>query len=139
MNAVPISPSTETKGMIYFARMLDKIRKQEQGELRADFQENLGRGFDGLCANYLRIDYSALRERVLSGGTDEEILDWCYEEGRQLSSEDVLIWNEYLRKRGWNDSVTEILERRKREADLSHRDDILTMLQFLEVDEGRVA
>jgi len=138
MNELPISAFQETRGMIYFARMLDKIRKQEQGVLRSDFHENIGRGFDALCCNLMRVDFAALRARVLQGGMDEEILDWCFAGGRELNDQDILIWNEFLRKRGWNDSATELVARRKLEANLAHRDDIITMLQFLEADEGRV-
>ena len=38
-----------------------------------------------------------------------------------------MIWNEFMRKRGWNDKATETLNRRKRESGLSDRDDIRTM------------
>jgi gluconokinase len=137
MNTPPISAYQETSGMIYFARMLDKIRKHARGELRSDFHENLGRGFDAACADYLRVDYAALRDRVLEGGSDEEILNWCYEKGRRLNAQDLVIWNDFLRKRGWNDPVSEKLTQRKQEAGLAHRDDIQTMAQFFEFDEGR--
>jgi hypothetical protein len=137
MNAVPLSAFQETLGMIYFARMLDKIRKQARGELRADFQANLGKGFDLRCAGFLRVSYDALRDRVLQGGTDEEILRWCFATGRELSADDCLIWNDYLRKRGWNDGASEILTQRKRESGLEARQDIQTMLEYFEVDEGR--
>jgi hypothetical protein len=31
---------------------------------------------DGACLNFLRVSYDDLRQRVISGGNDEEILDW---------------------------------------------------------------
>lgn len=123
--------------MIYFARMLDKIRKHARGELREDFQANLGKGFDARCAGFLRVPYDALRERVLQGGTDAEILRWCFAHGRELNPDDLLIWNDYLRKRGWRDGASEILVQRKRESGLEARDDIQTMVEYFEVDEGR--
>ena len=43
-----------------------------------------------------------------------------------------------MRKRGWNDEVSEVLNRRKREADMSDRADILTSFQFIDADEGRL-
>jgi uncharacterized protein DUF5069 len=66
--------------MIYFARMLDKIRLHARGELRADCHANPGlrMGGDGLCRAFLRVAYADLKTRVLEGGTDEEILDWCF-------------------------------------------------------------
>ncbi len=137
MKTPPLSAYQETLGMIYFSRMLDKIRLHAAGNLREDFCENLGEGFDSRCVNYLRVDYSALVDRVLAGGTDEEILKWCFERGRELSEGDIFIWNQYLSKVGWKDGVSEILTRRKKESGFEDRDDIQTMLEYFEHDEGR--
>lgn len=123
--------------MIYFARMLDKIRLHAADKLREDFCDNLGTGFDSRCVNFLRIDYQALVTRVLQGGSDEEILNWCFESGRDLSEGDLFIWNQYLSKVGWNDSLSETLIRRKKESGLEGRDEIQTMLEYFEYDEGR--
>ena len=123
--------------MIYFARMLDKIRLHAAGNLREDFCDNLGSGFDSRCVNFLRVDYQALVTRVLQGGSDEEILNWCFESGRKLSEGDIFIWNQYLSKVGWNDSLSETLIRRKKESGLEGRDEIQTMLEYFEYDEGR--
>jgi gluconokinase len=137
MKSVPRSAYDETLGMIYFARMLDKIRLHAAGNLREDFQENLGEGMDGRCVKFLRVGYDQLKERVLAGGTDEEILHWCFSTGRELDDNDLLIWNDHMKKRAWRDAASESLTQRKKEAGLEHRDDIVTMLEFMEVDEGR--
>jgi hypothetical protein len=137
MNATPISAYQQTLGMFYFARMLDKIRKFSRGELRSDFHQNLGKGFDGRCVNFLRVRYEDLKTQVLNGGTDEDLLRWCFAHGRELNAEDIFIWNEYLRKAGWNDATSKTLAQRKEESGLSHRDDIQTMLEYFEFDEGR--
>ncbi len=137
MKSVPISAYQETLGMVYFARMLDKIRKHAAGDLREDFCDNLGSGFDGRCASFLRIDYSDLKARVLAGGNDEEILHWCYEAGRELNDVDLFIYNSYMKKAGWNDGTTEMLIRRKKESGLEGNDSIQTMMEFFEYDEGR--
>jgi len=137
MKSVPLSPFEETPGLLYFARMLDKIRLHAREELREDFQANLGKGFDGRCTNYLRVSYEDLTKRTLAGGTNEEILQWCFATGRALNENDIFIWNMYLRKAGWNDGVSATLANRKKESGLAHRDDIQTMLEYFEVDEGR--
>lgn len=137
MKSVPISAYQETLGMVYFARMLDKIRKHDAGELREDFCDNLGTGFDGRCLGYLRVAYPDLSARVLAGGTDEEILKWCFEAGRELSEGDILIWNQFLTKSGWQDGNSETLARRKRESGLENHDQIETMAEYFEFDEGR--
>ena len=123
--------------MIYFARMLDKIRLSAAQKLREDFCENLGTGLDGRCTGYLRVDYADLAARVQVGGEDEEILRWCYEAGRELDKVDIFVWNEFMRKLGWNDPVTETLMRRKKESGLEGRDEIQTMAEYFEYDEGR--
>ena len=137
MKSAPLSAYQETLGMIYFARMLDKIRLHAAGKLREDFCDNLGSGFDSRCVNFLRVDYQALVTRVLQGGSDEEILNWCFENGRELSEGDIFIWNQYLSKVGWKDSLSETLIRRKKESGLEGRDEIQTMLEYFEYDEGR--
>jgi gluconokinase len=49
----------------------------------------------------------------------------------------MYIWNEFMRKRGWNDEASEILARRKREGGMGDRSEIKTMFQFIDADEGR--
>lgn len=133
----PISAYQLTLGMLYFARMLDKIRKRAEGRLAADFHANLGKGFDGQCAGFLRVPYEALVRRTLEGGSDEEILQWCYQFGRPLDELDVRIWNGYLSRCGWNDSMSDLLAQRKRECGWQDVEEIQTMLEFFEYDEGR--
>ena len=139
MKIPPISAYRETLGMIFFARMLDKIRLQANGNLREDFQPNLGiaTGADGACVKYLGVSYADVKTRVLEGGPDEDILRWCYAKGHEPGPLDVLIWNEFLRKLGWNDFLSATLARVKKESGLEHRTDIQTMAEYFEVDEGR--
>ena len=74
--------------MSYFPRMLDKIRLFAKGELGEEYHKNMGipRSADGMCLNFLRVNYDELRERVLQGGSDEEILEWCFQNGRKHGS-----------------------------------------------------
>ncbi len=131
------SPSEKVGDLFYFGRMLDKIRSHAKGELHPDYHANLGKGFDEKCVSFLRINYDQLVERVKQGDSDEEILQWCFSVGRKPSEDDICVWNEFMRKRGWNDEVFGILERRKREAGMSDRSDIQTAFQFIDADEGR--
>jgi gluconokinase len=137
MKSPPISAYQETLGMMYFSRMLDKIRLAATENLRDDFCDNLGSGFDGRCVNFLRVNYEKLKIRTLEGGKDEEILQWCFEVGRELSEGDIYIWNQFLKSAGWRDGLSEILTRRKVESGLAGHDDIMTMLEYFEYDEGR--
>jgi hypothetical protein len=132
------SPSEKVGGLFYFGRMLDKIRLHAKGELPPDYHANLGKGFDEKCVTFLRINYNQLVERVKHGGTDEQILQWCFSTGCKPSQDDIYVWNEFMRKRGWNDEVSKILERRKKEAGMADRSDIETSFQFIDADEGRL-
>ena len=87
--------------------------------------------------NFLRVDYEKLRQRVLEGGSDEEILEWCYQKGRRLNEGDLLVWNNFSSKFGWNDFATRTLERRKKELGISDRVDIQTMSDLFDYEEGR--
>ena len=140
MNAFPRSAYDKVGGLIYFARMLDKIRLHAAGKLTSDYHANLGTGFDGRCIRFLKVPYPALRERVLQGGTDEEILEWCFTTGRRPDAEEIIAWNSFARKRGWRDEeegATAILEKYKADNGLANRPDILTFFDFYEVDEHR--
>ena len=133
------SPSVRVGGLVYFGRMLDKIRAHAREQLHHDYQANLGKGFDELCVRFLHVDYKQLAERVKQGGTDEEILHWCATHGRQPCEHEIYVWNEFMRKRGWNDEVAETLKRRKKEAGMAGRSEIETMFAFIDADEGRSA
>ena len=128
-----------TEGMMYFGRMLDKIRLHARSELHEDYHKNLGkrRTLDGSCCNFLRVNYSDLCERVLQGGTDEEILEWCFERGRRLNEGDLFVWNAFTSKLGWRDSLTPTLEERKKAHGVADRADILTIPDLIDWEEGR--
>lgn len=134
---LPCSPLQQVNGFAYFPRMLAKIRLAAQGTLWEDLHANLGKGQDASCVEFLDVDYEALKARVLQGGSDEEILEWCQTVGRPLNETGKLVWNYYVSKLGWNDHITSILARRKAESGLAHRDDIVTMPHYIDVDEGR--
>ena len=131
------SPSEKTGDLVYFGRMLDKIRLNAAGQLPAEYQPNLGGGFDERCINFLSIDYDALVERVKQGGGDEEILEWVWKEGRKPTAEQIEIWNEFMRKRGWNDEATPRLQSRLQESGFQDRHDIKTFFDYIDADEGR--
>lgn len=131
------SPYVKIAGIYYLARMLDKIRIHAAQQLPAEYQANLGTGFDGRALSFLWIEYPALVERVKQGGSDEEVIEWAFAQGRRPSAEEIEIWNDFMRKRGWNDEATERLISRKAENGFEKRDDIQTMFAYIDADEGR--
>src|SRR6266513_2778665 len=139
MTTYPKSLKELTGGMMYFPRMLDKIRLHAQAELHEDYHKNLGapRTLDGACCNFLRIDYRDLCEQVKQGESDEEILEWCFEKGRRLNEGDLRVWNGFASKLGWRDSFTSLLEQRKKERGIAGRTDILAFPDLMDFDEDR--
>jgi gluconokinase len=139
MATYPKGPKEMMRGMMYFPRMLDKIRLHDRGELHEDYHKNLGtpQTLDSSCCNFLRTNYDDLRERVLQGGTDEEIIEWCFQSGRQPNEGDLFVWNGFVSKLGWRDSLTPVLEKRKRKLGIADRSDILTITDLIDFDEGR--
>ncbi|MDQ6860060.1 MAG: DUF5069 domain-containing protein [Verrucomicrobiota bacterium] len=138
MSNLPVrSPAAKVGGIVYFGRMIDKIKAHAAGVLPADYEPNLGKGFDARCARFLRVEYTALVQRVLHGGGDEDILLWCFTNGRRPEPDEIHVWNEYMRKVGWNDETSPTLMRRKKEAGMAGRSEIRTMFEFIDVDEGR--
>jgi gluconokinase len=121
-------------GIVFFGRMLDKIRLHAQGKLPAGY--NLGSGFDGRCVRFLRVDYNALVKRALEGGTDEAVLEWCFQKGRRPIEEEIFIWNTFLAKRGLRDEVSDELRIEKEKRGFAHRDDIQTFFDFHKADES---
>ncbi|MGH8048171.1 MAG: DUF5069 domain-containing protein [Chthoniobacterales bacterium] len=133
---VPKSPHVALQGIVYFPRMLEKIRLHEAGELREDLHANLGKGFDDRCSNFLQVPYEQIVEQVKAGSSDEQVLEWCFAKF-QPSEEQIEVWSEFMRKRGWNDSGTETLLKRKAEGGFTARDDVDTMFKYIDADEGR--
>ena len=140
MPTYPKSPKEMTRGMMYFPRMLDKIRLHARGELHEDYHKNLGaaRTADSACCNFLRVDYAELVERVKQSGSDEEILEWCFEKGRRPNEGDLMIWNGFVSKLGWRDSATPVLEEAKQKYGIADRTDIVTIPDLIDFDERRV-
>jgi gluconokinase len=132
------SPYEKVGEIVYFGRMLDKIRLHQAGKLPADYQQNLGVGFDGRCVNFLKVNYDELVERLKQGGSDEEILEWCFQRGEKPTEEQIEIWNEFLRKRGWNDESSERLKQRLAAYGATHRTDIQTFFDLIDLDEERI-
>ncbi len=138
MPAVPGLRSNylKTGRLVYFGRMLDKIRLQAVGQLPADYVGNLSKGFDLRCCNFLRVPYATLQARTLTGGTDEEILTWAFATGGARTDEECLAWNSFLMRRGWRDDGSAMLQTRIKEFGLEGKP-IETFFDLNEFDEGR--
>ncbi|HEY4245480.1 MAG TPA: DUF5069 domain-containing protein [Lacunisphaera sp.] len=123
-------------GLVFFARMLDKIRLHAQNQLPSDY--NRGHGFDGRLCRFLHIDYDALVAITLAENDDAKILEWCCVNGRRPTEEEIIVFNAFLSKRGWRDDVSGWVVDQKSHMGLSDRHDIQTAFDVHDADEGRL-
>lgn len=131
------SPYDKICGLVYFGRMLDKIRGLARGELHPEYGEYFERDFDQKCATFLGVNYELLVDYVNEGLTDLAILQSCFGMGQRRSEGEIHMWNEFMRKRGWNDELSGILENEKKKHAMLSRSEIQTMFQFIDADSGR--
>lgn len=134
------SPHDQINGLVYFGRMIDKIRLHAEGKLPEGWQPQLGAAakgsFDWRCCSFLHLDYEALKTETLKGDSDEDLLAWAYANGRKPSDEEIEVWNAFMTKRGWHDAGSQRLHERLTEIGLAP-DTVQTMFDFIDLDEGR--
>lgn len=126
--------------MIYFGRMLDKIRLHAAGRLPAEYVTNLGDGqlfqLDGRCCRFLGVPYADIRTRTLAGGEDDAILAWVEARGTHRTDEECHMWNRFILKLGWRDERSHVLPQRIAASGLTGKP-IETLVDHIEYDEGR--
>jgi hypothetical protein len=136
------SPYELVGGVVYFARMIDKIRLHAAGLLPAEYQPLLGaanpRSFDARCCRFLQIDYRALASTTNQGGTDEAIFQWACAHGRKPSEKEVEVWNDFMQRRGWRDESSGRLREQAMRSGIKDRL-VPTFFDYLDADEGRPA
>jgi gluconokinase len=134
------SPYAKVGRLIYFGRMLDKIRLQAAGKLPPEYVANVGEGkptnHDLRCSRFLGVPHEEIRQRTLAGGSDAEILAWAHARGTPRSDEDCHTWNNYMMKVGWRDDRSALLAQRIRDAGWADQG-LATSFDFIEKDEGR--
>ncbi len=74
----------------------------------------------------------------MAGGTDEEVLEWCFETGMRPSAEQIEIWNGFMSKRGWRDAASQGLISQRADAGLGDREDLQTFFDVMDAEEGRM-
>ena len=134
------SPYIKVARLVYFGRMLDKIRLHAAGKLPNEYLQNLGDGqfytLDGRCCRFLGVPYAAIRERTLSGGLDEEVLAWAHESGKTRTDEECHMWNRFILKLGWRDERSAVLAERIDDPAFRGKT-IETLVDHIEYDEDR--
>lgn len=135
------SPFDPVSGLVYFGRMLDKIRLHAAGKLPEGWQPQLGTStkgsFDWRCCRFLRLEYGDIVTETLKGGkSDEELLAWAFAKGHHPDEDEIEVWNAFMTKRGWRDAGAQRLNERLAEIGLPPGT-VQTMFEFIDLDEGR--
>lgn len=134
------SPYVKVGRLVYFGRMLDKIRLQAEGRLPAEYAANFGEVksgvFDARCCRFLGVSHADLAARVAEGGNDEALLAWAEERGTPRNDEACEIWNAFMTKRGWRDEAAGLVAQRVAESGFEGLP-IATMFDYIDFDEGR--
>lgn len=123
-------------GLMHLPRVLEKIRRHWAGTLTPYYAKTLGRGFDDLLCQHLALPFERLMEAVRehpSGPALDAALQELFPADLRAHE-----WNRKLMQRGLAGYSLERLDWRKRDLNLTHRTDILTMCDLLEVAEGRL-
>jgi hypothetical protein len=134
---MPRSARDELDGIVYLPRLCDKIRKHYAGTLHPEFHTNLGLGMDLWTCQFLGVDYNDLKTQLIAGATDEDALNWARENGVTRPDYEKSWFLAYMKTRGFRDDLSKRLAERKKEDPKTDRDDILSFMDYIEVDEGR--
>ncbi len=97
----PRSAKALLGGIAHLRRFIDKIRMRNAGNIQ-DYNY-ITVGFDKYLIDFLGIDAVAFEQRVLAGGTDEELLVWVKVHGRKVSDDEIARWSENLLASGPSD------------------------------------
>ncbi|MFZ1803962.1 MAG: DUF5069 domain-containing protein [Nitrospira sp.] len=139
----PRSPKVLLGGIAHLGRLIDKIRLRHAGEIQ-DYNY-ITVGFDQYLVDFLGIDAKAFEQRVLAGGTDEELLVWVKANGRKPSDQEITQWSQGLLASGPKDEVArQRFQGRlqdvatKRGVAVSSLPSVSTWVDVIELDEDRL-
>jgi len=135
----PRSPRETMDGWSYLPRYVDKIRLHLAGKLHADYQENLGKAFDGFWLKAAGVTHEQMIEVVKNSITDGEVCDWVRKNVKRTTAEKAAHWQNVLSRPLPGDAEAAArLKMRKEQAGIAHRDDIKCFVDMLDADEKRI-
>jgi hypothetical protein len=94
MMKYPRSPKALLGGIAHLGRFIDKIRLRNAGQIQE--YNYITVGFDKYLIDFLQIDPKAFEQRVLAGGTDDELLVWVKANSRKPSDQEIAQWSQGL-------------------------------------------
>ncbi|MGO8838248.1 MAG: DUF5069 domain-containing protein [Limisphaerales bacterium] len=135
----PRSPRETMDGWSYLPRYLDKIRLHLAGKLHADYQENLGKGFDALWLQYAGVTHEQMIGVVKNSITDGEVCDWVRRNVKKSPADKAAHLKDMLSRPLPGDEAAQArLKMRKEQCGAAHRGDIKTFVDVIDADEKRL-
>lgn len=135
----PRSPRETMAGWAHLPRYIDKIRLHLAGKLAADYEENLGKGFDGRWLEAAGLTHEQMVDQVRRSITDGEICDWVRRTVRKTAADQAAHLEGMLDYPRPDDEVMRArLRLRKEQSGLSDRDDIQCFVDYIDADEQRI-
>ena len=139
----PRSSKALLGGIAHLRRFIDKIRLRHAGKIQ-DYNY-ITVGFDKYLVDFLQIDPKAFEQRVLAGGTDEELLAWVKANSRNPSGQEIAQWSQGILTSGpKDDAARQRFQGRlqdiatKRGVPVSSLPPVSTWADVIELDEGRM-
>jgi len=135
----PRSPRETMDGWMYLPRYIDKIRLHLAGKLHSDYQENFGKGFDGMWLKAAGVTHEQMIAIVKKSVTDGEVCDWVRKNVKKSPIEKGALAQDILsRPVAGNAEAIARLKMRKEQAGMARRDDIRSFVDFIDADEKRI-
>lgn len=139
----PCSPQALLGGIAHLGRFIDKIRLRHAGQIQ-DYNY-ITVGFDKYLIEFLGIEAQAFEQRVLTGGSDEELLAWVITHGTPRTPEEIAQWNHILlSSRPKDDAARQRFQGRlqdiaaKRGVSVGSLPAVSTWAEVIDLDEGRL-
>jgi hypothetical protein len=139
----PRSPKALLGGIAHLGRFIDKIRLRHAGKIQE--YNYITVGFDKYLIDFLQIDPKAFEQKVLAGGTDDELLAWVRANSRKPLDQDIAQWSLGLLSSGpKDDAARQRFQGRlqdiatKRGVSVAALPPVSTWADVIEIDEGRM-
>ena len=135
----PRSPRETMCGWMHLPRYIDKIRLHLAGKLHKDYQDNLGKGFDGAWLKVVGLSHEEFVAVVKGTLTDGEVCDWVLKNVKRTEAEKRAHAEGMLNyPKAGDEAMQTRLKTRKEQAGMAHRDDITKFVDFIDADEKRI-
>ncbi len=130
-------------GVAHVVRFIDKICLRHAGRIQ-DYNY-ITVEFDKYLLDFLQIKGEEFEQRVLQGGTDEDLLAWVLANSQSLSPENIRQWNARILNAGPKDEAAhQCFQARlaevaaKRGVPIEALPRLATWVDMIELDEGRL-